>query len=70
LRVDEEPNALSEHTIYRWIEAFKDALKMAPTQESSCEDLPSENLQKCGRISKWKPPIILKIIEEEEVGSL
>jgi len=35
LRFDKEPNALSEHTVYRWIEAFERhemrALKMALT---------------------------------------
>ena len=68
LRVAEGPNALSEHTIYWWIEAFKDgdeSIEDNPCSGHPCEAVTPRTIAKVEELVDDNPHITIRMIEEE-----
>ena len=67
-RVTEGPNALSERTIYRWIEAFKDgdeSIEDNPCSGHPCEAVTPRTIAKVEELVDDNPHITIRMIEEE-----
>jgi len=68
LRVAEGSNALSEHTIYWWIEAFKDRdedIEDDPCSGHPCKAVTPRKIVKVEELVDDNPHITIRMIEEE-----